>query len=308
MIVEVGGLSMRNPVTTASGTFASGREYANFAAAAMPGSAGLGALGALTTKGVSYEAWPGNGGVRIAEASGGMLNSIGLENKGVEAFCNDDLLWLSAQDVPVIVNVCSHAVEGFAPVIERLEQTGAVSAYEINVSCPNVDGGGMSFGIDPQLAAQVTRRCREATARPLIVKLTPNVTDITTVAQAVEAAGADALSMINTVAGMAIDLRSRKSVFARGMGGLSGPAIKPIALLAVHRCHQKVSIPIIGMGGISCAADAIEFMLAGASAIAVGTASFIRPATAMTLADEMRQWCLENDVTDIRDIVGGLET
>ncbi|MCL1890445.1 MAG: dihydroorotate dehydrogenase [Coriobacteriia bacterium] len=318
LAVNVGGLSMKNPVTVASGTFASGREYAELWQASVGASSEpsknvnpateLEALGALTTKGVSFEPWTGNATPRIAETPSGMLNAIGLQNKGVEAFCQDDLTWLAknAPELPLVVNVCGHTVDEFAPVIERLEQETVVDAYEINISCPNLDCGGMALGVDPEVAAAVTRTCRAATKRPLIVKLTPNVTDITEIAKSVEAAGAGALSLINTVAGMAIDAKLRKPLLARGSGGLSGPAIKPVALLAVHRCYQAVSVPLIGMGGIRNATDAIEFMLAGATAVAVGTANFADPLVALRLADEMQLWCESQGVEDINELIGGL--
>ena len=327
--VNVGGLVMKNPVTVASGTFGSGREYSEFwetcrlkretshtvaeqcdvSNEQLPGTNLLSALGAITTKGVSLEPWDGNPTPRIAETASGMLNSIGLQNKGVETFCKEDLAWLAthAPEVPVIVNVFGHTVDSFVPVIERLEQEPGVSAYEINISCPNLESGGMAFGVVHPLAAAVTRACRDATARPLIVKLTPNVTDITVIARAVEAAGADALSLINTVAGMAIDSRTRKSVLARGVGGLSGPAIKPIALLALYRCYQTVRIPLIGMGGIQNVTDAIEFFLAGATAIAIGTANFVTPLISLNMAHDIEQWCLEAGITDIKELIGGLE-
>jgi dihydroorotate dehydrogenase (NAD+) catalytic subunit len=303
MAVNLGGLVMHNPVTVASGTFGSGREYAK-----LWSSAELSNLGALTTKGVSLKAWQGNAVPRIAETASGMLNSVGLQNKGVDAFCTDDLVWLTehAPSLPVIVNVCGHSIDEYAAVIARLEHEDAVAAYEINISCPNVSEGGMSFGTDPQMAAEVTARCRKATARPLFVKLTPNVTDITVIARAVEHAGADALSLINTVAGMAIDAQTRRPLLARGQGGLSGPAIKPVALYALHRCYHAVSIPLLGMGGISCASDAIEFFLAGARAVAVGTAHFSDPFCAARLADDISTWCADHNVNDVNELVGGL--
>ena len=343
--VNLGGLRMKNPVTVASGTFASGREYAELwettlharqelsAGSAVntgqglrteqtlrAGSAintgqglldppGLFALGAVTTKGVSYEPWPGNATPRITETASGMLNAIGLQNKGVEAFCADDLAWLAARacGLPVIVNVCGHTVDEFAPVINRLEREPNVSAYELNISCPNLDCGGMALGVVPETAAAVTSSCRALTSRPVIVKLTPNVIDITEVARAVEAAGADAISLINTLAGMAINPYTRKPILARGAGGLSGPAIKPVALLAVHRCYKAVRIPLLGMGGIQNASDAIEFILAGATAVAVGTANFSAPLTALYLARDIEGWCLEQGVSDIRELIGGLD-
>lgn len=306
LATNLGGLFMKNPVTVASGTFGSGREYDK-----VWGDVPLNTLGAVTTKGVSFEPWQGNSGIRIAETASGMLNSIGLQNPGVEAFCSDDLAWLATQDVPVIVNVSGHRIEEYVQVIEYLEHTApdaSVHAYEVNVSCPNVDCGGMSFGTDPVQAAAVTAKCREATDKPLIVKLTPNVTDITAIAQAVEAAGADAVSVINTVAGMAINSKTRKAVFDRVVAGLSGPAIKPIALYAVYRIFSAVPIPILGMGGICTTEDALEFLLAGASAIAVGTGNFIDPLTAPRIVQELEAWCEQEGVAHISSIIGGLHT
>lgn len=302
MHVTLGGLPMKNPFTVASGTFGSGKEFSQ-----VWKDIPLSTLGALTTKGVSLGPWEGNTGIRIAETASGMLNSIGLQNPGVEAFCAEDLVWLAQQDVPVIVNVSGHSSTEYVEVIKRLEEETSVQAYELNISCPNVDAGGMVFGTDPQAAAQIVEGCRLVTARPLIVKLTPNVTDITEVARAVEAAGADALSLINTVAGMAIDIKARRAVFERGMGGLSGPAIKPVALYAVHRVYKAVKIPLLGMGGISSVADAVEFLLAGATALAVGTASFVDPFTVPRLIEELEQWCSEQGVKDVGELTGALQ-
>jgi dihydroorotate dehydrogenase (NAD+) catalytic subunit len=235
-----------------------------------------------------------------------MLNSIGLQNPGVEAFCSGDLAWLASQNVPVIVNVSGHSAEEYRAIIERLEWESAVSAYEINISCPNVDCGGMAFGTRPAAAEQVTRSCREVTSRPLIVKLTPNVTDITEIARACEAGGANALSLINTVAGMAIDARRRAAVFERKVAGLSGPAIKPIALYAVYRVFGAVNLPLIGMGGIATVEDIIEFMLAGATAVAIGTQNFQDPLVMPRLLEGLEIWCHDNEVADIRELTGGL--
>ena len=299
--INLGGLAIKNPFTVASGTFGSGREYSE-----LWGTTPLSTLGAVTTKGVSFEPWSGNSGVRIAETASGMLNSIGLQNPGVTAFCTNDLVWLATQDVPVIVNVSGHSAQEYAQVIQRLEQEHTVGAYEINISCPNVSAGGMSFGTNAVAAAAVVSGCRSVTKRPLIVKLTPNVTDITEIAHAVASAGADALSMINTVAGMAIDAKTRTKVFERGMAGLSGPAIKPIALHAVYRVHQAVALPIIGMGGISTINDVIEFLLAGASAVAVGTASFSDPFRVLQLLEELTDWCDANGIKDIKELIGAV--
>ncbi|MCL1847431.1 MAG: dihydroorotate dehydrogenase [Coriobacteriia bacterium] len=310
--VNLAGLSLKNPFTVASGTFASGKEYAdlwsNLDKRDRPlCHASLSLLGAITTKGVSLNPWPGNEGIRITETASGMLNSIGLQNPGVEEFCAKDLPWLATQDVPVIVNVAGHSTEEYVAVIQRLEQERTVSAFEINISCPNVDCGGISFGVDPKAASQVTQACRSATKRPLIIKLTPNVTDITTIARACEAAGADALSLINTVAGMAIDAKSRKPVFSRKVAGLSGPAIKPIALYAVHRVFNAVDIPLIGMGGIASAEDAVEFLLAGATAIALGSHNFTDPLAVPHILKDFMHWCEQEGIKDVSELIGGLQ-
>jgi dihydroorotate dehydrogenase (NAD+) catalytic subunit len=327
LAVDLGGLEMKNPLTVASGTFAAGREYAalwretfgreTFGQTTLeregfdqeaPGweAKPLSLLGAVTTKGVSLEPWTGNPGIRIAESASGVLNSIGLQNPGVEAFCSGDLSWLAAQDVPIIVNVSGHSVDEYKRIIERLEQEKSVSAYELNISCPNVDCGGMSFGTQPARAEQVTRSCREASSRPLIVKLTPNVTDITEIARACEAGGADALSLINTVAGMAIDAHSGTAVFERKVAGLSGPAIKPIALYAVYQVFGAVALPLIGMGGIATTEDIVEFLLAGATAVAIGTQNFRDPLAAVHLLEGLADWCRDKGVSDVRELTGGL--
>lgn len=298
MQVNLGGLNMKNPVTTASGTFASGREYSDFI--------DISQLGALTTKGVSYEPWEGNATPRIAETSSGMLNSIGLQNPGVRAFVEKDLLWLSQQNVPVIVNVSGHSADEYGKVIEVLEQEETVSAYEVNISCPNVDAGGMTFGCHPPSVEAVISRCRALTNRPLIVKLTPNVTDITEIARAATNAGADALSLINTVLGMAINPYTRKPELARVVGGLSGPAIKPIALRMVHEVTKAVDIPVLGMGGIQNGLDAVEFLLAGATAVAVGTAHFDNPCASEKVIAEIQAYCNEQGVSRVTELTGGL--
>jgi len=298
MQVDLGGLRMKNPVTTASGTFGAGREYADFVDVA--------ALGAVTTKGVSFTPWAGNAAPRIAETACGMLNSIGLQNPGVAAFIAGDLAWLAAQGATVIVNVSGHSIEAYAQVIDALEGQDAVGAYELNISCPNVDAGGMAFGLDCASVEAVVGAARCRTARPLIVKLSPNVTDIAEIARAAEAAGADALSLINTVLGMAIDARTRRPLLARVVGGLSGPAIKPIALRMVFEAHQAVGIPLVGIGGICSGQDAVEFLLAGATAVGVGTANFANPhATADVLAGIL-DYCQDNGVHDVNELIGGL--
>ena len=306
--VELAGLTLQNPITTASGTFAPGKLFAELwvEQGLAERNDPFGCLGAVTTKGVSNVPWPGNDGIRIDETASGMLNSIGLENPGVEAFCADDLVWLAGCNRPIIVNVCGHSASDYVAVIERLESEPAVSAYEINISCPNADNSGMAFGIDPVIANQVIAACRNATKRPMIVKLSPNVTDITEIARAVCDAGADALSMINTLAGMTIDLPRRRPVFDRVLAGLSGPAIKPIALWAIYRVYQIVDIPIIGMGGVRSATDIVEFMLAGATVVAIGSHNFTDPLALPKAQNELYQWCEANEVSDIRSLIGAL--
>lgn len=301
MSVRLGGLELRNPVVTASGTFASGCEFADFV--------DLSRLGAIITKGVSLGPWPGNASPRIAETASGMLNSIGLQNPGVEAFVAKDLAWLAehAPTTPVIVNVSGHSVDDYVGVIERLEREPGVAAYEVNISCPNVDAGGMAFGTDCASAAAVTVACREATSRPLIVKLSPNVTDIAAIARSVEEAGADAISLINTLLGMAIDAERRRPRLARVVGGLSGPAIKPVALRMVWQVANAVDVPLIGMGGIAGGTDAVEFLLAGATAVAVGTANFVDPRAAMLVVDGVSEYCHRHGITRVAELTGALE-
>ena len=300
--VRLGELELRSPVLTASGTFASGREFADFV--------DLSRLGAIVTKGVSLEPWLGNASPRIAETASGMLNSIGLQNPGVEAFVAEDLAWLAenAPHTPVIVNVSGHSADEYAAVIERLERESAVAGYEVNISCPNVDTGGMAFGTDCASAAAVTRTCRAATRRTLVVKLSPNVTDVAEIARSVEAEGADAVSLINTLLGMAIDAESRRPKLARVVGGLSGPAIKPVALRMVWQVASAVGVPVIGMGGVADGIDAVEFMLAGATAVAVGTANFVDPTATMRVIDGIAEYCHRRGVAHASDLVGALET
>jgi dihydroorotate dehydrogenase (NAD+) catalytic subunit len=296
MRVRIGSLELRTPVMTASGTFGSGREYAAFV--------DLSRLGALVTKGVSLHPWAGNDSPRIAETPSGMLNSIGLQNPGVEAFVANDLTWLATQDVPVIVNVVGHSVEEYAAVAARLDAEETVSALEVNISCPNVDAGGMVFGTSCPAAAEVVRAVRASTSKTLIVKLSPNVTDIVEIARAVEAEGADAVSLINTLLGMAIDTRTFRPKLARGVGGLSGPAIRPVAVRMVWQVAAVVGIPVVGMGGITCAEDAAEFMLAGATAVAVGTANFMDPAATVRIADGLERFCAERGMTRVSGLIG----
>ena len=299
LAVDLGGLAMKNPVTVASGTFAAGREYADFVDVAS--------LGAVTTKGVSLNGWEGNASPRIAETPSGMLNSIGLQNPGVEHLKEHELPWLRTVGATTIVNVSGHSFGEYVDVIESLEGTGLVDAYEINISCPNVDAGGMTIGTDPRSVEQVVGMCRAATKLPMIVKLTPNVTDIAEIARAAEAAGADALSLINTLLGMAIDARTRRPQLARVVGGLSGPAVKPVALRLVWETSKAVKVPLLGMGGIATGTDAIEFMLAGACAVAVGTANFTNPTATVDVLNGMIDYCEQQGVANINELIGALQ-
>lgn len=298
LAVNLGGLTMKNPVTTASGTFAAGMEYSDFV--------DVSALGAVTTKGVSLNGWEGNASPRIAEVPSGMLNSIGLQNPGVAHLKSEELPWLREQGASTIVNVSGHSFDEYVQVIEALEDA-PVDAYEVNISCPNVDAGGMTLGTHVPSVEKVVSLCREATSRPLIVKLTPNVTDITEIARAAEASGADAISLINTLLGMAIDVKRRRPVLARVVGGFSGPAVKPVALRMVWQCSKAVSVPILGMGGVTTGTDAVEFMLAGATAVAVGTANFMNPQATVDVIDGIIDYCEEQGVNDVNDLIGALE-
>ncbi len=298
LAVNLGGLAMKNPVTTASGTFAAGMEYSDFV--------DVSALGAVTTKGVSLNGWEGNASPRIAEVPSGMLNSIGLQNPGVAHLKSEELPWLREQGATTIVNVSGHSFDEYVQVIEALEDA-PVDAYEVNISCPNVDAGGMTLGTHVPSVEKAVSLCREATSRPLIVKLTPNVTDITEIARAAEASGADAISLINTLLGMAIDVKRRRPVLARVVGGFSGPAVKPVALRMVWQCSKAVSVPILGMGGVTTGTDAVEFMLAGATAVAVGTANFMNPQATVDVIDGIIDYCEEQGVNDVNDLIGALE-
>lgn len=296
--VNLGGLDMANPVTDASGTFAAGREYADLVDVSR--------MGAVTTKGVSFDGWEGNPAPRIAETPSGMLNSIGLQNPGVAHLCAVDLPWIKEQGVPSIVNVSGHSLEEYVAVLEALEADGQADAYEINISCPNVDAGGMTFGTHVPSVEAVVAACRAVATRPMIVKLSPNVTDIAEIARAAEASGADALSLINTLLGMAVNARTRRPELARVVGGLSGPAVKPVALRMVWQCYNAVKIPILGMGGIATGEDAVEFMLCGATAVAVGTASFTNPHAVTDCIDGIAEYCDAAGVTDVNELIGGL--
>ncbi|MCL6580852.1 MAG: dihydroorotate dehydrogenase [Firmicutes bacterium] len=294
--VDLAGVRMKNPVMTASGTFGYGREYA--------GLVDLAALGAIVVKGTSLEPWDGNPPPRTVETASGMLNSIGLENPGVEHFLREDLPWLRSFGTPVIVNVVGRTVEEYAEVARRLDGAPGVSGLEANVSCPNVKEGGLAFGADPRAVEAVVRAMKRATSLPLIVKLTPNVTDVTLTARAAEAAGADAVSLVNTLVGMAIDVETCRPVLARGVGGLSGPAIKPVALAMVYRVAAAVTVPVVGMGGIWTGTDAVEFLMAGATAVAVGTATLVDPRRPLAVAAEVAEFMAGHGYSRVPELVG----
>lgn len=293
--VEIAGVKFKNPVTTASGTFGSGKEFAEFF--------DLSRLGAVTVKGVSAVAWNGNPPPRIAETYGGMLNAIGLQNPGVDYFIKNDIPFLRNYDTKIIVNICGHTVEEYVEVTKKLQNTD-VDMLELNISCPNVSEGGITFGTDTAMVLKVVSEVKKNASQPLIVKLSPNVTDITEIAKAAEAAGADTLSLINTLLGMRIDIRKRNSVLQRKYGGLSGPAIMPVALRMVNIVSKVVKIPLIGMGGISKAEDAIEFIMAGATAVAVGTASFNNPYAAVEICDGIEAFMKQEKIKSLSEIRG----
>lgn len=293
--VKIAGVEFQNPVMTASGTFGSGMEYSEFV--------DLNRLGAVVTKGVANVPWPGNPTPRVAEVYGGMLNAIGLQNPGVEVFLERDLPFLKQYDTRVIVNVCGKTVEDYLEVVERLADT-AVDMLEINVSCPNVKEGAIAFGQKADCLYDITSAIKKKAAQPIIMKLSPNVTDITEMARAAEAAGSDAISLINTITGMKIDIHRRKCLLANKTGGMSGPAIKPVAVRMVYQCAEAVKIPIIGMGGIMSAEDALEFIMAGATAVAVGAANFINPYATVEVAEGIEAFMRKEGVEDIRELIG----
>ncbi len=293
--VKIAGKEFKNPVTVASGTFGSGREYSEFIE--------LSKLGAVTTKGVSNVAWEGNPTPRIAEVYGGMLNAIGLQNPGVDVFIERDLPFLEQQNTGIIVNVCGKTIEDYIEVVERLSES-SVDMFEINISCPNVKEGGIAFGQSPDLIKEITSTLKSRSKKPIIMKLSPNVTDITVMARAAQAAGADAISLINTITGMKIDIHKRKFVLANKTGGMSGPAIKPIALRMVYQAAQVVDIPIIAMGGITTAEDAIEFIMAGASMVSVGTANFYNPYASLEIVEGIEEYLQQNSISNIAEIRG----
>ena len=291
--VSLAGVTFSNPLMTASGTF-SPHESSQFY--------DLSELGAAVTKGVSAEPWEGNPTPRIAETYGGMLNSVGLENKGADWYRNSELPFLEQYDTRIITNLAGHSVEDYVRVTEKLNACDAIDLFELNISCPNVSSGGMAFGTDPDMAAEVVRAVRKETDKPFIVKLTPNVTDITVIAQAVEDAGADAVSLINTLLGMAVDLRRKNAVLARKIGGFSGPAVKPVALRMVWETAKKVNIPVIGIGGINSGTDVVEFLAAGASAVGIGTASLMDPRAMVRIKSELIDYMQENGFSTIRQL------
>ncbi len=293
--VNIAGVELKNPVTVASGTFGSGAEYGDFV--------DLNRLGAVTTKGVANVPWEGNPTPRIAETYGGMLNAVGLQNPGYDLFAKRDIPYLQKFDTKIIVNVCGRTTEDYIDVVEKLGHED-VDLLEINISCPNVKHGGIAFGQDPKAVEDITKKVKQVAKQPVIMKLSPNVTDITEMARAAEAGGADALSLINTLTGMQIDVERQKFVLANKTGGLSGPAIKPVAVRMVYQVANTVNIPIIGMGGIASAEDAMEFILAGATAVSVGTANFNHPNTTIEVMEGIEDYMRRHQVEDIRDLIG----
>lgn len=295
--VNIAGITFKNPILTASGTFGSGQEYAQFI--------DLNCLGGVITKGVANIPWEGNPTPRVAEVYGGMLNAIGLQNPGVDVLIKRDLPFLRQYDTRIIVNVCGRSVYDYLEVVERLNDQ-PVNMLEINISCPNVKEGGIAFGQAPNMAAHITKEIRKKSTHPIVVKLSPNVTNIGEMAKAVEAAGADAVSLINTLTGMKIDVKSRRFALANRTGGLSGPAIHPVAVRMVYEAAHAVDIPIIGMGGVMNAEDALELMLAGASAVAVGTANFANPTATVDIINDIRQFMVTERIQDINELIGAV--
>lgn len=293
--VNLAGVELKNPVMTASGTFGSGAEYSEFV--------DLNRLGAVVTKGVANVPWPGNPTPRIAEVYGGMLNAIGLQNPGIDVFVKRDIPFLKQYDTKIIVNVCGKTTEDYLEVVERLGDE-SVDLLEINISCPNVKEGGIAFGQDPKAVEAITREVKKHAKQPVIMKLSPNVTDITVMAKAAEAGGADVLSLINTLTGMKIDINRRAFAIANKTGGMSGPAVKPVAVRMVYQVANAVSLPIIGMGGIATAEDALEFIMAGATAVSVGTANFYNPYATVEIAEGIENFMKKQKVEDIRELIG----
>ena len=296
--VNLCGVTLKNPVMTASGTFGSGAEFSEFV--------DLNKLGAVVTKGVANVPWTGNPTPRVAEVYGGMLNAVGLQNPGIELFCKRDIPFLKQYDTKIIVNVCGHTTEEYLEVVERLAEED-IDMMEINISCPNVKEGGIAFGQDPKAVEAITKAVKEKAKQPIIMKLSPNVTDITEMARAAEAGGADALSLINTITGMKIDIHRRSFVLANKTGGMSGPAIHPVAVRMVYQTAQAVKVPIIGMGGIMNAADAIEMILAGATAVSIGTANFTDPKVSEKVVAGIEEYMRKYGVEDIKELVGAVQ-
>ena len=296
--VTLAGVELKNPVMTASGTFGSGAEYSEFY--------DLGALGAVVTKGVANVPWPGNPTPRIAETASGMLNAIGLQNPGIDVLVERDLPFLKKFDTKIVVNICGKTTEDYCQVVERLSAE-PVDLLEINVSCPNVKEGGIAFGQDPKALEAITREVKKYAKQPVIMKLSPNVTDITEMARAAESAGADIISLINTITGMKIDIHKRTFALANKTGGMSGPAVIPVAVRMVYQAAHAVKIPVIGMGGICTGEDAMEFILAGASAVSVGTANFRNPYAAKEVAEGIEDYMRKYQIEDIRSLIGAVE-
>jgi dihydroorotate dehydrogenase (NAD+) catalytic subunit len=296
LAIELAGIEMKNPVMVASGSFGSGEEYGRFFS--------LNKLGAVVTKSITLKEEMGNPPPRICETPCGMLNSIGLQNPGLTHFLQVDMAFLSRYEVPVIASVAGTTIDEYVTVIERLSDAKGISAFEVNISCPNIKKGGVYFGSNPEMAAEVTKQAKSVSKYPVIVKLTPNVTSISEIARAVETSGADALSLVNTFFGMAIDVETFRPKLGAGIGGLSGPAIKPLALRMVYEAARAVSLPVIGMGGIATTEDAVEFFLAGAMAVAVGTANFVNPRASLDIIDGLDRFLERRGLEDIREIIG----
>ncbi len=297
--VTLAGVKLKNPVMTASGTFGSGMEYSEFI--------DLNRLGAVVTKGVANVPWPGNPTPRVAEVYGGMLNAIGLQNPGIDVFMERDIPFLKQYDTGIIVNICGKTVEDYVEVVERLGEEPAVSMLEINVSCPNVKEGAIAFGQNAKALYDITNEIKKHAKQPVMMKLSPNVTDIGELARAAEAAGSDALSLINTITGMKIDIHKRRFVLANKTGGMSGPAIKPIAVRMVYQAAKAVKIPIVGMGGIATGEDAIEFLLAGAAAVSVGAMNFVNPYTCIEVIEGIEDYMRKYHVENVTDLTGAVE-
>jgi len=300
LTVDIGGLKLQNPVMTASGTFGYAREFDHYI--------DLNRLGGIIVKGLSLKSSKGNPPPRIVETDCGMLNAIGLENVGIDGFIRDKLPFLETLRPPIIANIYGKTIDAYARLAERIEPLDAIKGLEVNISCPNVKEGGVAFGSDPKIADEVVNAVREKTTKHLMVKLSPNVTDIALMARVVEDAGADALSLINTITGMAVDLSTRRSKLANVTGGLSGPAIKPVALRMVWQVAQVVKIPIIGVGGIMNATDALEFLMVGATAVQVGTANFVNPGSTMAIIDGMQTWLKQEGLDNVNQLIGTLVT